>query len=105
MLLYEVNLTVDADIAEAFAEWLPPHIQDVMRVGKFLGARWCERDPATDTEQGKCLWTIQYTVPDRACLDTYLSTHAPRLREDGQRRFRGKFTATRRVLTVRQEVR
>ena len=105
MLIYEVNLTVDTDVAAAFADWLSPHIHEVVRVGKFLSARWCERDSATDDENEKQLWTIHYTVPDRACLDAYLTHHAPRLREDGQQRFGGHFTATRRVLTIREEVR
>lgn len=102
MLIYEVNLSVDKETAPAFAEWLKPHIKEVVRVGRFESAEWFERDPGDEGLQDKTriLWTIHYRVKDRSTLDNYLERHAPRLREDGLQKFPGKFTATRRILEL-----
>lgn len=103
MLIYEVNLSVATEVAEAFAAWLPPHITEVLRLGGFQSARWCWRAPEGDEARDRRLWTIHYLVPDEACLQRYFRDHAPALRADGQRRFGSQFTATRRVLHIQQE--
>lgn len=100
MLIYEVNLTVDADIAEAYAEWLEPHIEEVLAVDGFTSADWWIVEP--DGEDGACVnWCVQYHVESRTALATYFRDHAERLRGDGLARFGGRFSASRRVLIPR----
>jgi hypothetical protein len=100
MVIYEVNVTVDPEVADAYIAWLGPHVEEVLRLPGFLEARWYDRKAADEgTVDGeKVLISVHYLVRDRASLDDYLAHHAPRLREDGLRRFPDRFTANRRIL-------
>ena len=42
MVIYEVNLTVDAEIADDYAAWLGPHIKEILEVDGFLSVEWFE---------------------------------------------------------------
>lgn len=99
MLIYEVNLAVDAGIADAYAAWLGPHIGEVLAVPGFVSAEWWAVDSASED---RVRWCVQYRVRDRTALDAYLDHHAARLRGDGLARFSGRFEASRRVLTLRE---
>jgi UMP-CMP kinase len=48
----------------------------------------------------KVRYTVNYHVKSRARLQEYFDVHAAKLRGDGINRFKGRFTATRRVLKV-----
>lgn len=97
MLIYEVNLDVDKDIAEAFLEWLTTHIEEIVTLEGFTGAQLFERDNEEGTD--KTLWTTHYFLTDRTSYENYLQNHAPAFRQDGLDKFGGKFMASRRVLT------
>ena len=99
MVIYEVNLAVDDDVAEAYAAWLAPHIDEVLAVPGFLSAEWFEVD--VDDAGGRRQWVVQYRVESREALAEYFDTHAARLRGDGLERFGGRFEASRRVLIPR----
>ena len=98
MLVYEVNLAVDADIAPAFVAWLPGHVAELLALPGFLAAETSrvEEPPPPDGEVALC---VRYRLRDRAALDAYLRDHAERLRGDGLGRFGGRFRASRRVLS------
>ena len=96
MVIYEVNLTVDAEIADDYAAWLGPHIKEILEVDGFLSAEWFEVE--ADGED-YVHWCVQYRVKDRTALETYFVEHADRLRGDGLERFGGRFTAERRILS------
>lgn len=97
MLLYEVELAVDSDIADAFRAWLPGHVAELLALPGFLSAEiLAVEEPApAPNEVALC---VRYRLADRTALDAYLRDHAARLRGDGQRRFGGRFRASRRVL-------
>ncbi|RMF62058.1 MAG: DUF4286 family protein [Bacteroidetes bacterium] len=95
MLIYEVNLHVHPDAAEALAAWLPPHIRQMLGFEGFLAATWLRR---TDAGDDRVHWTIRYHVAGRAHLDAYLTHHAAAMRAEGLRRFGDAFTADRRIL-------
>ncbi|MCK7592481.1 DUF4286 family protein [Pseudomarimonas salicorniae] len=96
MIVYEVNLSVEAAIATEYRAWLDAHIAEMLGLPGFLGASLSAVDePAED---GRVQWSVAYRLRDAASLEAYLATHAPRMREDGQRRFGGRFRASRRVL-------
>lgn len=100
MVIYEVNLAVDADIADAYAAWLAPHIEEVLAVEGFTSADWwVEDDDSRQTERVR--WCVQYRVESRDALATYFRDHAERLRDDGLARFGGRFEASRRILVPR----
>jgi quinol monooxygenase YgiN len=97
-VLYEVNLQVRQDIADAYLEWLHAHVAEMVQLPGFLDAR-ISRDGAAD-EGGPLRLCCHYRLRDAAALDAYLREHAPRMREDGVRRFGDGFSASRRVLDV-----
>jgi hypothetical protein len=102
MTIYEVNLTVNSDIAADYAAWLGDHIRQILAIDGFIDATWFEVEAAApDTVQ----WSVHYRLRDRESLNRYFAEHAERMRADGMERFGGGFTATRRVMEVRGEVR
>lgn len=102
MVIYEVNLAVDASIADDYAAWLAPHIEEVLAVDGFTSADWWIVEPDGDSRQrDRVHWCVQYHVESRDALATYVRDHAERLRGDGLARFGGRFEASRRVLVPR----
>lgn len=104
MVIYEVNLEVEAEVGVAFATWLGPHIEEMLRIDGFVDARWYYRRPEDEgaLRDGRILWTIHYVVRDRESLDRYLEGPAEEMRQDALDRFRGHFTAARRILMPRR---
>ncbi|KWS06042.1 hypothetical protein AZ78_3596 [Lysobacter capsici AZ78] len=95
--IYEVNLDLDAAIADDYLAWLREHIAQICALPGFLGATLhLVADPLA--EPGRRALCVQYRLRDQAALDDYLRDHAPRLRADGMARFGGKFSASRRIL-------
>ena len=98
MLVYEVNLSVDAEVADAFAAWLPGHVAELLALPGFLSADiFRVEEPAAGA--GEVGLSVRYRLRDRDALEAYLRDHAARLRADGTARFGGRFQATRRVLS------
>jgi antibiotic biosynthesis monooxygenase (ABM) superfamily enzyme len=97
VIVYEVNLVVREAIHADYRAWLAGHIEEMLALPGFVSAEILDQiEPASP--QGTRALTVCYRIADRASLDRYLDEHAPRMREDGQRRFGDAFTATRRVL-------
>lgn len=105
MVIYEVDLTIEHDVAKAFASWLPGHVRAVLALDGFAGATWLEAElPEAIGEEGDppVRWVVRYELRDRAALDSYLVEHADRMRADGLARFGKAFKASRRVLVERE---
>ncbi|MDX1836976.1 DUF4286 domain-containing protein [Legionella taurinensis] len=98
MLIYEVNLTVEVAIVEAFMGWLKPHIQELLGFEGFLNAM-VSMDSESQTSERRTL-VVHYYLASEDHYHNYIRDHAPRMRQDGIDRFGSQFTATRRVLTV-----
>lgn len=98
MIIYEVNLEVLDSSYTAFLAWLREHVAEIITLPGFLLAEisTCE-DPIAP--RGKRCLCCHYRLHEQADLERYLREDAPRLREEGLKRFPGQFTATRRVLT------
>jgi hypothetical protein len=96
VILYEVRLDVDAEVATDYRDWLGTHVREILALPGFLRADILSEPRAV----GRIGWCVHYWLADRAALDGYLRDHAPRLRADGLARFPGKFTGERRVLTL-----
>lgn len=111
MVIYEVNLTLKASIADEFRRWLKNHIQEILRLDGFLSADWFDvgalhAAPASGMEEPANAkhWTIQYRLKDQISLDNYFKNHAPRLRQEGLDRFGSQFQASRRVMTLAESL-
>ena len=97
MVVYEVNVEVDAAIRVEYLRWLRDHVAEILALPGFTGADVFEvADPAGDA--GRLSVCMQYRLVDAAALEVYLREHAPRLRADGIARFGDRMRAHRRVL-------
>ncbi len=92
-VLYEVVLTVDPSIRDAFRAWLADHIEHMLALDGFLaGEAFVDADHADDI-------TCHYRLTDMAAMTAYLDGAAAEMRKDGLERFGDKFSARRRILT------
>jgi quinol monooxygenase YgiN len=99
VIVYEVSIEVDRAAADAYADWLRDHVAQILRIDGFLQAQRHERcDLPADAPRRS--FVIVYRVRDQAALDAYFADHAAALRADGERRFGGRFSASRRVLRL-----
>ena len=96
-LVYEVTLDIQADAAPEFDAWLKDHVAHMLALPGFHDARILKPDAA---EPGTERRVVQYTLGSRGELDQYLAEHAPRMREDGVKRFGDKMKASRRVFDL-----
>jgi hypothetical protein len=98
MIVYNVTLNVDEDVAERWLHWMRTvHIPDVMATGMFLDNRICR---VLGEEEGGLTYAVQYTCADMATYERYKNEHAPRLQAETQKHFGGKFAAFRTLLEV-----
>lgn len=98
MIVYEVNLSIDNDVAEEMAVWLRAHIGEMLEIDGFERAAWYFREP----EDRRQRWCVHYYLTSQRHLDEYFARHAERMRGDGSARFGGRFAAERRVLYERE---
>ena len=94
-VIYEVNLDVDAGIADAFLAWLRDHVAAILALPGFLDARISAIE---DPPPGRLSWCVHYRVHSRAALQDYFDHHAAAMRGDGIARFGDGFSASRRIL-------
>ena len=52
----------------------------------------------------KSVWSIHYRLKNRESLENYFREHAQRMRQEGLRRFAGKFSAHRRILLQKENL-
>ncbi|HMB93571.1 MAG TPA: DUF4286 family protein [Rhodothermales bacterium] len=98
MIIYEVNLFVDNEIAEEMAVWLRTHLREMLAFDGFVEARWYQLDPA----DGKQRWVCHYYVERMSQLQDYFDQHAAAMRAEGVKRFGSTFSANRRILYERE---
>lgn len=99
MIVYEVNLSVDWAIADAYRVWLAGHVEAMLALPGFVGAERYDvlQSPAAAERAEFC---VHYRLRDAAALDAYLEQHAARMRAEAIERFGERFSATRRVLVA-----
>ena len=97
MVLYEVNLVVEAALAESYLPWLEEHIQEMLQFQGFEGAKlWMEQP---DEPDDALRYTVHYVITAMDDLERYFAEHAERMRGDGMERFPVGVSAHRRVFT------
>ena len=98
-VIYEVNLSVSADVLDEYVPWLQQHVEEMLAIDGFESAQLlkiCE-PPESDDRVG---FTVQYLLEDRCAMEDYLLHHAERMRQTGVDRFGEYVTATRRIFVV-----
>ncbi len=98
MIIYNVTINVNADVAEEWLGWMTAtHIPEVMSTGLFLDNRICR---VLADDDGGITYAVQYTCADMATYERYKNEHAPRLQAETQKHYGGKFAAFRTLLEV-----
>lgn len=93
--VYEVSLSIDREVAEAFDEWLAAHVRELMELPGFVRAVTYS---AEDEDPERVRRVTQYFLEDDEALEAYLSGPADVMRQQALERFPDRFTASRRVL-------
>eukprot|EP01061_Rhynchopus_euleeides_P021787 TRINITY_DN35552_c0_g1_i1.p2 TRINITY_DN35552_c0_g1~~TRINITY_DN35552_c0_g1_i1.p2 ORF type:complete len:127 (+),score=59.23 TRINITY_DN35552_c0_g1_i1:26-382(+) len=107
--VYEVNLSINSDIAELYLSHLKKHVEDMLKIEGFENAVVTHRKHADEMKEddGKKLATVSYVVRDRQALETYFKDHAAEMRKEMMDLFPEKdgapqFTASRRIHEISQ---
>lgn len=99
MILYNVTLTLEHEIHEAWLDWMMNHhLAEVMATGMFIGYRVSKLLIPDNPDQ--VTYTAQYLCESQEKLDLYRTAFAPALQADGIRRFGDKMLAFRTVMEV-----
>jgi Domain of unknown function (DUF4286) len=99
MIVYNVTVKVNNEIAGAWLEWLKAeHIPAMKATGCFTHATILRLLETDDTEGPT--YAVQYFAESRALLNNYLELHAAALREQGLAKWGGGFIAFRSVMEV-----
>lgn len=77
------------------------HIPDVLATGKFDGAKMSR--VLVEEEMGGYTYSVQFTITNKEKLEKYYAEDAPRLREDGLKRFPNKFVSFRTEMEIISE--
>ena len=96
MIVYEVRIEVEPAIADAYHDWLVPHVHEIIAIPGFTGAELFREDG----DGAHPVFTVRYHLETRRALEAYLREHAPRLRAEGEANFGGRFRASRRVMEL-----
>lgn len=102
MVIYEVNLLINANIYNEFQLWLKEHAKEMLQFPGFIEAHIL-RPENEDTESQKKL-TVQYQIDNQSSLTIYFNQFAPKMREEGLKRFKDKFSAERRIYEVQERI-
>jgi len=101
VVVYEVNIEVDEEIAQKYVDWLLPHMKEMLTIPGFIDCTLADVEhlgsSSSTEEDSKKYMVATYRVESREMLQQYFDVHAARLRGDGVNRFKGRFTCTRRI--------
>lgn len=101
MLIYEVNLSIERSILDAYRRWLSRHIQELLGIDGFEQAVVYER---IDGNGERVELVVHYRLSGRVTFEHYVREHADRMRADGIARFGDGFSATRRLLEPTDDI-
>ena len=98
MILYNVTINVDDDIASAWLDYMRRvHIPDVMKTNCFKAYRFSKVLSRGEGESGTT-YAVQYHCGTMEDYRRYIDTFANHLRKDIEEKFGGKFHIFRTLL-------
>ncbi|HHG8504995.1 TPA: DUF4286 family protein [Legionella pneumophila] len=100
MVIYEVNLLIEEDVYNQFQSWLRAHAKEMLQFPGFLQAHILK--PENEDIQTLKKLTVQYQVDNKSSLTNYFNQFAAKMREEGLKHFRDKFSAERRIYEVQE---
>lgn len=97
MIVYVVELEMDAALRDEYLAWLRQHVREMLALPGFLGADILVR---TEPPPAPGRWAVcaHYRLRDRAAFTDYLAHHAARMRAAGRAHFGDRVRASRQVL-------
>jgi hypothetical protein len=99
MIIYNVTLKVEADIADEWVSWMKTeHMTEIIATGLFDDAR-LSRLLEQDELEG-VTYIAQYFCNSMDEYNTYIDKYAEQLRDKAFKRFGGKFIAFRTVMEI-----
>lgn len=96
MVIYEVNVSVNADIYHEYYLWLLEHMDDMLKVEGFKKVEIGIVENAEN--DGKKRIRVSYSIDSYDNLQLYLTQHAPKMRAAGIEKFGDQFHADRRII-------
>ncbi len=93
--IYEVTLSVDREIVDAFDAWLEDHVEEMLDIPGFLKAETFEIE---DDKEDRARRVTHYYLASEEDLEEYLAGPANAMRQSGIDKFSDRFEASRRVL-------
>lgn len=101
MLIYNVTINVEESIEKEWLKWMKEvHIPEVLATKKFTKALMSK--VLIEEEMGGVTYSVQYTAPDRAHLQSYYKEDQERLQAAGSM-FAGRTVAFRTELEMVSE--
>ncbi len=98
MFIYNVTVNVDADVHEAWVNWMKDiHMPEVMKTGCFIDNQLLQ---VLYVEDSGHTYSAQYKFLEMADIEKYIKEFAPALQADHKARFGDKYTAFRTVLRI-----
>ncbi len=94
---YEVSLSIDAEIADAYSRWLPGHVRRMLEIDGFETAQVFQEETS---DASRTHLTVMYIVSSRAHLERYFESQAASMRQEAIDLFGTQFSARRRIFLV-----
>ena len=86
MLIYNITTHIESQIESEWVEWMRQTYRPLMfATGKFRAATFTKVVQEAHIE-GKS-YSVQYTTPNKATLESFLAEDAPRLELEAQNKF------------------
>ncbi len=93
--IYENTIFVDADVIDAFEQWLNQHVRDAMRLPGLVD---CRIFAIADDEDGRAGRICQYLLENDAALDAFIDSTAAEIDAQISDQFGDSLSSTGRVL-------
>lgn len=98
MILYNVTVKVEKEIAEEWLRWMrEAHIPAVMATGSFTEYKLCR---IIHEEEDGLTFAVQYFSPDMATFHQYYLKDSPRLQKEHKDRFGDRYVTIRTLMEV-----
>ena len=98
MIIYRVTVEVNNDIEIDWLKWMKEiHIPDVIKTGYFFDWK-IEKQILPDNSLDKTIYIINYYANTISDYQKYFERDATRLQEEHNKKYSGKFQASRIIL-------
>lgn len=98
MIIYNVTVNIEDEVHNDWLHWMKTiHIPEVMETGQFVDFTFAKLLSRQEDETGTT-YVIQYKAENMAAYEKYRDEFAPRLQQEANKYFGGKFVAFRTLM-------